>query len=491
MTWDDWTTQQENRSTKRRDVVDDYRDDPVAYFTHELGVTPWSRQEGILRDLAAHDRVAVASGHKVSKSNTAAGASFWWSATRPGSRTILTAPTFTQVKKILWKEIGALHPRVRDSLGGVVPKDPLTGITFANGSEVFGVTTDDPDNLGGYSGEDVLWIVDEGSGFDDGLFEAIEGNAAGGVKILVLGNPLRTTGWFHEVFRGRRGKWVKHHISSEESPNVTAKRVVIPGLAVLEWIERMREQHGPDYTRSTIYQRRVMGQFPEHASDAVIGIAMMNAAQRLWPTMAPSGRLRVGVDVARFGDDETVIQPVRGRYAYPAKTLRGADGPEVAGHVIAEVRRLANGETAVPVNVDGIGVGASAYDSLQKSPAAHGGDIEVFDVQASAAATDTDDESPDDAEERESAFHNLRAQLWFAVGDWLNSGGAVPPDADLEQELLAPKFFYDMRGRKQVEAKKDIKKKIGRSPDRADALALAIYHAPRGFEFRPFRVLDA
>lgn len=471
MSWQEWTTQQARRFTKQRDVAAIYHDDPVGYFEDELEIVPWSRQAELLRDVATHNRVITRSGHKVSKTCSAAGLALWWLETRDEAQALITSPTFNQVKLIVWEELRKRYAKVAHRIGGHFPKDPKTALTADNGNRIFGLSSDQPENIAGISGKNLLMIIDEGSGYDDQLFEVIEGNAAGGAKIVAFGNPTKTSGWFFEVFRGRRGEWKKHHISSEETPNVVSGEVLIPGLATRPWIEEMQQKYGPNHMSHPVYSVRVAGEFAEHASNAVIGIGAVTSAQQRHATAKPDGKLRIGVDVARYGDDETVIQPVRGNYAYPCRVVHGQDGHQVAAHVMQCVNELRDGELKVSVNVDGIGVGASTVDALNYSHAKAEGTIEVFDVQVGSASTDED-------------HHNLRSQLWFAIAEWLSAGGTIPPDVDLEQELLAPVYTFDVRNRKKVESKEDIKKKIKRSPDRADALGLAIYHPPP-----PFRVV--
>ena len=466
-----------------RQTFDRYRDDPVGFCREVLGLEPWSRQADLLSAVAHHTRVLCRSGHKVGKSTSCASLALWWVATRPGGRVVMTAPTGHQVKSILWRELRARYGAVREPLGGApLPLDPATGLHLPDGGEIFGISTKDPEALAGISAPELLFIVDEASGFPDALYEAIKGNAAGGATIVGISNPTRTAGWF---FKGLRtgtydldqegafapGRWRLLHISSEESPNIVggaANDGAIAGLATADWLEEMRAECGPDYDEDPMYLVRVRGEPPQSA-DSVLGLALVDGARARWqPDADPDRPLCIGVDVARFGDDETVIQPVRGAHAYRPTVAKRADGPEVAAKVAEVLRELRREGEQVRINVDGIGVGASVVDALrQRDEHRRLGWFYVADINVGEAGDDDD-------------HVNLRAQLWFGVRDWLREGGTLCPDELLRDELLAPTYLFDARGRKQIVSKKEMRQALGRSPDRADALALALYRGRSG-----------
>lgn len=448
----------------------EYADRPIDFFREILGVEPWTAtvpgqtgQIDILRALPRHRSIAVRSGHKVGKSNIAAGIALWWFCTRPTARAILTAPTARQVRIVLWREVRRLYriarrrARVKSrELGPDPSKDPSSGILADDGREILGFSTDDPDRFSGISGPNVLYIVDEASGVDEPIFEAIEGNRAGGAYLLLFSNPTQTSGKFYDAFHRERHVFHCLHISSEHTP---ANDNAIPGLATRDWVDERRRVWGED---SAIYAVRVRGDFPEQSSDAAIPLRLLEHALRAWPATTYDGPLRIGVDVAEFGDDSTVIQPVRGHKTYTPTVLRSMDAVDIAGAVLELVRDMrAEGEVPV-VNVDSIGVGSGVHALLARS-----GDVTAIDVNVSRTADD------------DTKFHNLRAQLHFSLRDWLAEGGALHPDAELEGELVAPRYRFDNRNRYQIESKDEIKLRLRRSPDRMDALMLAVYQAPR------------
>lgn len=467
-----------------------YVNDPVGFFRDVLKIDLWSRQAEIANALVAHERVAAKTGHKIGKSLMAAGLCLWWACTRPDALVIITAPGYDQVKDIIWMELGKLHRRIRDHVGGAMPLDPSTGLRLRNGSQIKGLATNTPERVAGRSGQSVLVIVDEASGYPDMLWEALQTSAAGGddsmedageARILAIGNPTQTSGWFFEIFRTQNPDWSQHTVSSEETPNVRAANdnggvdleKVIPGLATLKFLSIIRNECGPEYMTHPVYMVRVLGLYPERSSNSVIALANIdraandNARKAIWIPPAPH-EVCFGVDPARFGDDDACFVPSIGKWMGEIVALSGLDGPELARHVEAAARPFVAQGRRVRVNVDGAGIGASVVDALIRCDLAQKGKLYVCDTNASSKA------------DEETKHINLRAQLWWDMNAWLAGGGSLPKDGELTRELLAPTYKFAKDGRIQVESKDDIKKKIGRSPDRADAACLAVYRGRSG-----------
>lgn len=438
-----------------------WRDDPVRFAREALRFEPWEGQEQILRMAAESRRWAVRSGHKIGKSRVLAALALWWVATRPRSRVILTSRGDRQIRKILWPELRALYAQSVLPFGGVLHDDPGTGLVLPGYSDVLGFTAQDTEAMGGYSSPSLLYLVDEASGVGEETLEAIEGNLAGGGCIGLCGNPTRTSGTFFAAFHHQREIWRSLHISSEQTPNVREGRVVVPGLATREWVEERRRVWGENHP---LYAVRVRGDFPTQGGRAVIPLSAVSRAVERWEELPPpesTARLHLGVDVARFGDDESVVQVRRGDWAGRPEAFSGLDGPNLAGEVLRIARdwRRARGRERPLVKVDVIGVGASVYDVLVRSD-----EVETVAVNVSERAT-------------AEGYALLRDQLWFGCADWLGTGGAIPDDARLQSELVAPEYDFDARGRQRVESKEALRKRLpnGHSPDRADALCLAVY----------------
>lgn len=466
-----------------------YREDPVGFAVHVLGLFLYPRQEEILRALCSSKkkRVAVRSGHKCGKSITAVVAALWTACCFPGARVILTAPTGRQVRDVLWKELRDRHRDAKLPLGGRLAKTPSGGFKYDDGREIIGFSTDKTEGMAGYSGSNVLWIIDEASGFDESIFEAIDGNAQSGARIFIISNPTQTVGFFYDAFHLRAAEWDRFRISSEEAA-VYADR--LPGLSRPEEVEKRIARHGRAHP---IVRVRVLGEFPSAAADTVVSLHLVELGKEAWKAIlaerirvhfgdaAPAeitprvmaravgselGPLEFGVDVARFGDDDTVITPRRGKFLFPQIVVHGYDSNEIAGVVIAAIKDHRIGNERAMVKVDGIGYGSGVVDRLQQAEAREF--CQVVDVNVSVKSDD------------EESYPNLRSQLWFGVADFLAEGGTLPQSANdedgmLDAELMTPKYKFDTKGRRVVEPKVEIKKRMNRSPDRADSVALAIY----------------
>jgi len=420
-----------------------------------LGLKTWERQDDILNACEDNQLVAVRSGHKVSKSLTAACVGLWFFSSFEDARVIVTAPTAVQIRRILWREL-----RLRSRRANVpfphVPETPATGITSLDGSrEIVGVSTDEAERMQGFSSPNMLYIIDEGSGVSEAIFEAVEGNLAGGARVLMLGNPTQPSGTFYDAFNKDEVSqfWKTIHVSSWEAAR--SKRH-IQGMATLDWCDKKLRSWGPDDPR---YQVRVMGDFADYAECAIIPLSYIMAAQGRYSEIIGEGRLELGVDVARFGDDETVVAVRRGQVIIELVVRTGLDGHKVADlvHQTAE-RHHIKGEQKALVKVDAAGEGLGVVSILRNS-----GKVDVIGIHGNEPSDKSED------------FINKRAQLWFGLSDWLRDGGAIPKDSDLEGDLLAPRFEFSKNNKRQVEDKKNIKKRLQRSPDRGDAVCLAVY----------------
>lgn len=430
--------------------------DPVIFAEEALNVTLAPGQKEIVLAAQRHHDVACRSGHKVGKSCAQICLALWFYHTFPDSRVIMTATTNNQIRHVLWREL-----RLRTMRANIqfphVPESPHIGMRSADGTkEIIGLSTNEAERIAGISGAHMLFIIDEASGVTEDIFEAIEGNRAGGAWMVLTSNPTQPVGTFYDAFHSPGSEWYTIHLDSSK---VARQQPHFPGLATTEWCDKRIRQWGEEDPRTHV---RVYGNFADSAEYAVIPLSVVTRAFDMWEDMkTPESRLELGVDVARFGDDRTVICVRRGRKVLEFISRGKLHEYDVAALVVETVKQYRRaGEQKPLVKVDAVGVGLGVVSILSQK----GNLFDCYGINSGERA------------DREDEFVNLRSQLWFNLGSWLRSGGTLPKVSKLEGDLLAPTYDFDERNRRRVEKKKETKKRINRSPDFADALALAVYN---------------
>jgi hypothetical protein len=463
-----------------------YRADPVAFFREILGLEPWSRQVEILEAVRDNPRVAVRSGHKIGKSNVAAGLALWYYCSFPDARAIMSSTTARQVDQILWRELRMMRARggrcvackLEDpdgrrikrpcphsaTIDGEIGELARTGLKSDDFREVVGFTAREAEAVAGISGRNLLYLVDEASGVPDEIFEAIEGNRAGGARIVMFSNPTRTSGEFFEAFHGKKSFYKTITVSSEETPNAVSGTNSIPGLAEREWIELKREEYGEE---SALYKIRIKGEHALHEDGRIFSVHAIAQAQQRWHETPESGRLFVGLDPAgpTGSGDETVFSTRRGLKQLAIVPMRGLTDEAHLVHLLGLLakHKLPRETPVVVVDREG-SIGSSLYGLLRNYAEMHAGAFELVGVRAS-----------DRAMRQPFIYARMRDELAANLEAWIRDGGAILEDTKLEAELHEWEWKQQADGRLKLTPKPDVKKKLGRSPDRYDALALSVW----------------
>ena len=434
-----------------------YLESPVAFAREVLGVRLWEKQEEVLNALTSHRRVAVKAGNGLGKGFCAAVAVLWFMHVHRDSAIALsTAPTFRQVRHILWRQIHRLYRPAAETLGG---KMLDTRWELDDDRYAMGLSADSADQFQGFHSPKMFIVVDEAEGVGDEIFEAIESVMTSADPLLLLiGNPTTMTGAFRRAFHEERTLYDAITISALDSPNVRAGGIVFPGLTTSRWVEERREIWGED---NPIYRARVLGEFPEQGDDTLLRLSDIEAAVRSpesghLPGDDGNGEVVLSVDVARFGADRSVILRRRGDHVEDIRVLRQMDTMQVAGWVAAAIREC----DPAQVYVDEIGVGAGVVDRLREL----GHPVRGVNVAQKARQS--------------RAYSNLRAEGYWTLRERFSSGRiSIPADSQLVGELAALRYGYDSEGHVKMESKDDMRKRGLPSPDKADALMLA-FHAP-------------
>ncbi len=467
------------------------KDDPLNFVRY---IFPWNQegtpladfsgprrwQEKILRDIGNHIRknetmdlpemyrLAVASGRGIGKSALVAWLILWMLSTRLGSTIIVTANTEQQLRSRTWAELGkwltlainghwfvktatSLKPQqwYEELLISDLKID--TGYYYAQ-AQLW--SEENPDAFAGvHSSAGVCLIMDEASGIPSPIYSVSEGFFTEPTKNrfwFSFSNPRRNTGPFYDSFHSKRSFWNTEQIDSREVEE-TDKQL----------FQRMLEQYGED---STVARVEVLGQFPNVDDDTVIPIELARAAVDRDVSLTASEPIVWGLDIARFGPDQSALCIRQGNTVFEIKTFKSMDLMQLCG----AIKNIYDSATEInkpsEILVDVIGLGSGVVDRL----AEQGLPVRGINVAESPAS--------------KKNYLNLRAELWFSIKDWLTRRDCrLPSDDELIAELVSPMYSYTSSGKIKIEAKEAMKKRGIKSPDKADALALTMASSAASF----------
>ncbi len=463
--------------------------EPGTRLASFLGPEPWQAiilakiRDGLLTpDRAIQE--ATASGHGVGKSALVSWIIKWACDTKPDTRGVVTANTETQLKTKTWAELGKWHQL---SITKDVFKLTATAYFHPEFERTWRIdmvpwserTTEAFAGLHN-QGRRILVVFDEASAIPDIIWETTEGALTDkNTQIVwcVFGNPTRSTGRFRECFPGGLFSrvWHANQVDSREVSFTNHEQIQ-------HWIDAYGEDS--DFVRV-----RVRGTFPRTGEQEFISSEIVTEAAAREAQAYPHDPMVLGVDVARYGENETVIYPRRGRDAQTVLPirLRGMGVVDIA----KEVAHAASEHNADAIFVDGGGIGGGVVDCL-RSLRVHCFDIN-FGTKPDAVGWTVGAEG--------ILFANKRAEMWGSMREWLKTG-AIVPDRDLQQQLIGPTYTLNLRNEILLERKEDMAKRGADSPDIADALALTFAYpvAPLGFrekmneplvksEYDPFAVM--
>lgn len=426
---------------------------------------PVDYQEEIWGQLEEQERISVRAPHGAAKSTIAAITVLWFALTRDGDdwKCPTTASAWRQLEKYLWPEI---HKWARlldwEKIGrpAFSERDELLDLNLklTTGS-AFALASDKPDSLEGAHADHILYVLDEGKAIPKGVFESVEGafSGPGEALALLLSVPGEPVGRFYDIQSRKPGTedwWTRH---------VTLGEAVKAGRISQSWADQRAKDWGKE---SAAYKNRVLGEFASSDEDGIIPLAWVEAANDRWRELPEGWKVAsafksCGVDVARSGTDETVIAV---RYANAVAELRRSSLEDTV-QTTSRVQAALTGASGGQCWVDVIGIGAGVFDALRHQRTPPSVRYEAFNA---SERTERRDKS------REFGFLNVRAAAWWNMREMLDPtndlGIALPPDDMLTGDLCAPHWWVAAGAKIQVEAKDDIRKRLGRSPDSGDAV---------------------
>ena len=313
----------------------------------------------------------------------------------------------------------------------------------------------------------MLFIVDEASGVADPIMEAVLGTLSGeNNKLLMCGNPTRQRGHSYDSHTRDRALYKCHTVSSADSKRTNKEN-----------IDSLVRKYGWD---SNVVRVRVRGEFPNQEDDVFIALSTIEQCGSRLFELPEDGQLPhiiFGVDVARFGDDETVIyRNSRGKLQIVA-TRRGQDLMRTVGDIVRQykkaIKEFPDYQGRIYVNIDDTGLGGGVTDRLREVKREQKlNRLYIVPINA-AEKIETDTKAGKDAAEH---YNNLTTHMWATLKDLMeNKEVEIEEDQETFAQLSSRKYFLASNGKLEVESKKEMKKRGLDSPDRADALALSVY----------------
>ena len=426
-----------------RSVLTDYATDPVGFVRDILRAEPDEWQARVMMEVAKGSRrISVRAGHGVGKSTFVAWLAIWHMVTKYPQKTVMTAPTAGQLFDALFAEIklwiNRLPAPIRALFEMTSEKVTLKAAPEASFISARTSSADRPEALAGIHSDNVLILVDEASAVPEPVYESAAGSMSGHAACTILiGNPTRNSGLFFKTHHALASEWKTFHVSCLDSPRVAR-----------DFVKQIADTYGPE---SNAYRVRVLGEFALREDDTLIPAELVDSAMDRDLAADVKEPVVYGLDVARFGDDRSVLCKRRGNVVMEFKVWQGLDLMQLTGAIVNEAKI----DEPAEICVDSIGLGSGVADRLREL----GHVVRDVNVSESSAM------NPQAAK--------LRDELWLSVKEWLAARACKLPRMDeLRQELVAPTYTFTSNGRIKVEGKQEMKRRGMRSPDLADSLCI-------------------
>jgi hypothetical protein len=321
--------------------------------------------------------------------------------------------------------------------------------------EAFALASDNSSMIEGAHAANLLYVFDESKEIPAETWDSAEGAfSSGNAYWLAYSTPGEPNGRFYDIQSRKQGyqDWKVRHVTLDEC--------IKAGRISPQWVEDRKSQWGE---QSAVFQNRVLGEFASSDTDGVIPLAWIERANQRWLEWNESEKKEefcgVGCDIARSGDDKTVLAPRFENVISELRRYAKADTMETVGRITGLMNIYKKGIATIDI----IGMGAGVFDRLREI----GIPVRAFNASAKTNMMDRSGEL---------SFINCRAAGWWGVRELLqNDEIALPPDDKLTGDLTAPKWRVVSGGKIQIEGKEDIQKRLGRSTDDGDAVVMAFF----------------
>lgn len=488
------------------ELFDLFERSPSAWMEDTLGIASLEDYQNRLGEaIVKYDKVAIRAAHSLGKTWYMARVALWFLSNYDNAIVITTAPTHRQVQKLLWGELRDAYKTSKTPLGGrlldmeLKYSDKHYAVGFSPQSKASSSNEQQGSSFQGFHSDHVLIIFDEATGVSPDIWVMAQGLLTSGkiVKFVAIANPTTKSCSFFDCFSSP--EWHKIQINCFDSPNLIANGLVdkeslqdeMDRLSVLSEDERISQIQ--QYEKPVPYLltaqfvvpyvmrlgmdhplvlSKVFGEFPKTEDNVLVQYEDIEAAVKREVELGE--KRYIGVDVARFGADKTVISELVGYKQTLAKVMVKRDIAEVTGQVVNLIL-----ESALPgvVTIDATGLGAGVYDMLieHQNNGVFSRDIQIVEAHFGASPANPD-QRKDEQEQDKSRYANLKAKMFDLLGHDLKHHIDLMDESIYYEELPSIEYKFDSKGRIVIESKKDYKSRTGRSsPDYSDSLALANY----------------
>lgn len=437
-----------------------YQKNPVLFAKEVCSYNPDEWQRNVLMDIAGYTKVSVRSGHGVGKTSVEAIVLLWFLSCFRFPKVIATAPTRQQLNDILWSEVEkwrSKSPLLQELLTWTKTYVYMKG--YEKRWFAVAKTASEPENMQGFHEENMLIIVDEASGVEDDIMEAILATLSGkNNKLLMCANPTRTTGTFYDSHNRDRGMYKCHRVSSLDSTRTNKENIAA-------FIRKYGEH-------SNVVKVRVYGDFPAQEDDVFLPLPLIEQTVVNEIDTEKIYKITMGVDVARYGDDETVIATNVGGIIDIPVVRHGQSLMTTVGDIVMQYKRLIkeypNYKGVITVNIDDTGLGGGVTDRLEEVK------IEERLRRLEIVPVNFGSKPPQDGSE--DRYQDISTYMWATLKTLMeNKEVSIANDEELVAQLSVRKYSITSTGKIMLESKKAMKDRGIKSPDRGDAVVLSCF----------------
>lgn len=437
-----------------------YQKNPVLFAKEVCSYNPDEWQRNVLMDIAGYTKVSVRSGHGVGKTSVEAIVLLWFLSCFRFPKVIATAPTRQQLNDILWSEVEkwrSKSPLLQELLTWTKTYVYMKG--YEKRWFAVAKTASEPENMQGFHEENMLIIVDEASGVEDDIMEAILATLSGkNNKLLMCANPTRTTGTFYDSHNRDRGMYKCHRVSSLDSTRTNKENIAA-------FIRKYGEH-------SNVVKVRVYGDFPAQEDDVFLPLPLIEQTVVNEIDTEKIYKITMGVDVARYGDDETIIATNVGGIIDIPVVRHGQSLMTTVGDIVMQYKRLIkeypNYKGVITVNIDDTGLGGGVTDRLEEVK------IEERLRRLEIVPVNFGSKPPQDGSE--DRYQDISTYMWATLKTLMeNKEVSIVNDEELVAQLSVRKYSITSTGKIMLESKKAMKDRGIKSPDRGDAVVLSCF----------------